>query len=194
MSRCFQCNATTNEKCETCQTPYCSEKCKQENAIDHQVFCHPQLHQRIKSVADYIADNLESHYTWFICSGFYGLETMAGRKLNLSAFGKNHGNGHCMICSVICPDNSNYARHDMLYRGKKFMYFICAQCNLMGKRMCETSFAEVKVCARYHISKKWLTFLVCLKRMYPRVPKDIKRLILATGMVCGHSTPSDVEK
>lgn len=194
MFNCFECNEATDEKCQICQTPYCSEKCRQENAIDHQVFCHPHLHLRIKSVADYVIDNLGRLNTWYLCSGFYGLETRTKRKMNMSAFGKNHGNGHCVICALVCITPKDHTTYYMSYRGVTFMYYICFECKEKGYQMCQTSFAEVGVCARYNGITKWLTFLACLKRleggrMCPRVPKDIKRLILIDNMVCSHPTP-----
>lgn len=180
MFNCFQCGTDTGQKCETCQTPYCSEKCRQANAIDHQVFCHPKLHQRIKSVADYVVDNLHYSSHWCISSGFYGQVTKSDRCVKLSPFGEYRGNGHCMLCGAK-PTEKFYT--NLTYRQIPFNYCMCTNCDKM--KMCPVTFAEVKECARHYGSKKRLVFLMCLKRKYPRVPKDIKWLILV-DIVCDH--------
>lgn len=184
MYSCIQCNKWTIYKCDICGTSHCSDKCRQENAACHQVVCHPRLYQRVKSAIDYVIDGgVES---FGVSSWFYKLNNKSGQRFNLSPYGKPSKYGHCVFCAEICS-NWNMAIRGTFYRKINITYYTCRQCESMKKELCLGTFADIKECTK-NTTDRLVMFVACLKRTYPTVPKDIRRLILSKIEKCDHSS------
>lgn len=215
--QCFKCRKETDWKCKVCTIPYCSKLCRKRDSHNHMVFCHPKLHQRIKSIIDYVIENIRGNH-WNISYGFSGIDTIEKHKVYLSPYGELHNKIRCAFCGgdPLIQSYENCPR--IMYRNCRVDYCICVNCK--DKVLCPATFADTRECARHYDVNKMLTFLMCLKRLaegnckfpdgrsekrleewndssmtegsdrqkYPRVPKDIKQMIFAEVVRCNHST------
>lgn len=182
--RCIECNTLTDRKCKICSTAYCSEACQEVDSHNHVVFCHPHLHQRIKSCVDYAISqrgdayyNLSAMYSWSIC--------------RLTPFGQCMGHA-CVVCGQPMPTynpihNCRYPRMTTTpSRLYPKMYHLCNKCDRAGKRLCPVTLAETGLCFALYCQPNWLTYLMCLKQRGIKIPKDIKKLIHRNVGTCHH--------
>lgn len=177
---CVICRTKTDRKCLVCNTPYCSEGCQDLGHKDHMIFCYPLLHQRIKSCLDYAMTlrgdfeyNLSGSYLWSQCQ--------------LIPFGRIGGLS-CAVCSEVLGLPRSQHRVRYLNNSNK-RYHVCDKCS--EKRLCPITLAETGLCFIRYGALNWLTFLLCLKYLKVRMPRDIKRLILKDVGTCQHVEKSN---
>lgn len=181
--RCIECNTVTNRKCKICGTVYCSEACQEADSHNHIVFCHPHLHQRIKSCVDYAISQR--------CDANYNLSAMyAWDKCRLTPFGQ-YAYDACAVCGQPQLRYSpaykcQYPTTMPCLRSYLKMYHLCMECEQAKKRLCPVTLAETGLCFALYCQPNWLTLLACLKHCGIRMPKDIKRLIFRKVNGCHH--------
>lgn len=186
--KCLHCNKKTDRQCNTCSTPYCNEECQNADKCNHEIFCHPLLHQRIKSCVDYAVKHGKD-YTYCLSSGY----VWEASRLKITPYGKL-SEFFCATCGqTLYPIGSSHycivrpiSRFVSYPNRVKKTYNICGECERTNKQLCSVTLAETKLCFKYHGALNWLTFLACIKLKCQRVPKDIKQLIYREIDVCHH--------
>lgn len=178
--KCLRCYTETNRTCNICNTPYCNAVCQDSDVRNHIVFCHPLLHERIKSCVDF-AINVSGDKEWNLSRGYTPASIP---DYSVTPYGDIR-KVHCALCA-----NSVSIFGPLMYclypKDVKKLYTVCEKCRQTGKQLCPVTMAETRICFVLYGIVNWLTFLACIKLRGIRMPKDIRQLIYGKIDGCCH--------
>lgn len=183
--QCFRCSTVTVHSCNVCGTPYCSNKCKEDDASSHTVFCHKEIGDRhvaiLEKVLNLVGINCAG-MNWSISEGFYGMN-LKNFPFNLDAYG-NHMSVWSIHCALCGNNTSGYQqRYRVRYKEATLDYLKCRSCQNQNKKICPATLRCQPRCWNF---RGWWTFLACLNKKRIVIPKDIKKIILYLVKVCNH--------
>ncbi len=165
MERCVFCRIITSRRCNICNTYYCSNECEHKNKKAHKIYCFPELHQRLKSILNFVYKNTTiSNAKWTLSHMFLI------NNLSLIAYGIHDIKYYCAICGKT--NSSMYDMKWILLKNNCDGYRLCSDCD--DKKICNISFMESEKCK--NIQKSIVTLLLCLK--FHKIQKDIRTYIL----------------
>lgn len=175
--------------CNVCGTTTCSKQCEEYYSPIHQVVCHHEKGDRLMSIVEYI-----THLNGRDIGGPFWQPTInlskvfvlsESRILRPSDTRISLGNTTCVICSVATSNRNFQQLYYTTRRGliKSLVYILCNHCRSQGLQLCDRYLRCTSKCTS---TFGWWTFLMCLHRVVPWIPKDIKQILFQLIKPCNH--------